>query len=90
MSERRFTEAEWRARDDLRKNWHTFCDCDAFEGRDTFPERMEAAGFIRTRAVTKRDVADDYFAAERGIELGGMLWELTAKGRKVLSQEPRP
>ena len=70
--------------EELRKHWHDFCDCDPFPTREDFPERMEAAGLIRLRPVTRRDVAEDPFAAERGIELGGSLWELTAKGRKAM------
>jgi hypothetical protein len=72
------------ARDDLRKHWHDFCDCDPFEGLDTFAERMEAAGYARLRPVKRSDIQDDPFAAERGIEPGGYLWELTAEGHKAI------
>lgn len=73
------TEAEWRALDDLRKYWDKFTEADAFPGADTFAERMEAAGFAHLRPVTKADL-EESFAAERGIEKGGNLWELTKKG----------
>lgn len=42
--EKRYTEAEWRAIDDLRKNWGAFCDADPFDGAADFSERMLAAG----------------------------------------------
>jgi hypothetical protein len=73
-----------RAAEDLRAHWHDFCDCDYFDGIDTFPERMEAAGLIHARTVTKRDIQDDAFAAERGIEIDGLLWELTEAGAAAL------
>ena len=88
MAERRYTEAEWRAIDDLRKHWGSFCDCDPFEGAADFSERMEAAGFIRLRSVTRDDL-EQAFAAELGIERGGMVWDLTAKGRKALAHLPQ-
>lgn len=81
---KRMTEDEWRDLDDLRKHWHAFCDADPFDGGDTFIERMDARGYARLRPVKKSDLADDPFAAERGIEPGGMLWELTAKGHRAL------
>lgn len=81
---RRSEVLEEMARDELRRNWHRFCDCDSFDGRDTFTERMEALGYVRLRKVRKADVLDEPFAAERGIELGGYLWELTPKGRAAL------
>ncbi len=84
MAEKRYTESEWRDIDDLRKHWHAFCDADPFEGSDTFTERMEARGYIRLRRVTKADLAES-FAAERGIEPGGNVWILTAKGEKIAS-----
>ena len=34
--------------------------------------------------VRKSDVEDDAFAAERGIELGGWMWELSPAGRAAL------
>lgn len=82
--EPRYTESEWRAREDLRANWGAFCDADPFEGADTFAERMEACGFIRLRMVRKSDL-EESFAAERGIEAGGYLWELSKAGRAALA-----
>lgn len=84
MKERRMTETEWRDVDDLRKHWGAFCDCDHFNGADTFIERMEAAGYARLRPVRKADLQTS-FAAERGIESGGNLWELTRKGELALT-----
>jgi hypothetical protein len=83
----RMTEAEWRDIDDLRKNWGAFCDADPFDGRDTFIERMEARGYIHIRPVRKYDL-EKSFSAQRGIEPGGNLWELTAKGRKAIGEKP--
>jgi hypothetical protein len=83
MTEKRYTEAEWRAIDDLRKNWASFCDADPFHGAADFAERMEAAGFIRLRRVTRADL-EQAFAADLGIERGGCVWDLTAKGRRAL------
>lgn len=86
MAEKRYTESEWRTIDDLRKNWGKFCDCDPFDGSADFAERMEAAGFIRLRRVTRDDL-EQAFASELGIERGGSVWDLTAKGRKIYSPE---
>lgn len=86
--EKRLTEAEWRDRDDLRKHWHSFCDADPFPGSDTFAQRMEDRGYARLRRVKLSDIESDPFAAERGIEVGGSLWELTEKGHAAFG-EPR-
>ena len=75
----RLTEAQ-----DLQKNWHSFCDCDPFEGADTFPERMEAAGFIELLPVTDDDL-EQSFAEELGIVPGGSCWNLTPAGRRALT-----
>lgn len=77
----RLTEAEWQDRELLRKHWGAFCDADPVPIPD-FIERMEAAGFVSIRPVRRRDL-EASFAAERGIEAGGMLWELTRKGREI-------
>ncbi len=70
--------------DDLRAYWHLFCDCDLFEGADTFAERMEAAGLIELRDVEQSDIDSVMFASELGIELGGMIWVLTDAGLAAL------
>lgn len=85
--ERVSAEEVEKAKADLKANWHTFCDADPFDGRDTFPERMEDAGLIRCVPVSRAALAES-FAAERGIEKGGMMWELTAKGRRALTPDP--
>lgn len=72
---------------ELAAHWHDFCDADAFDGADTFPERMEAAGLIELVAVTN-EALEDAFAAERGIEPGGMMWQLTPAGRLALEDKP--
>lgn len=74
--------------DDLRKNWMRFCDADPFNGSDTFPERMEAAGLIEFVAVTQ-DALDEPFASERGIEPGGMMWQLTEAGLAAIEKEAK-
>lgn len=76
--------ARQKAADLLLSNWLSFCDADAFPGSDTFADAMEAAGFIELVLVTKGDL-EDAFAAERGIEPGGMVWKLTDAGRVALS-----
>lgn len=81
MSEEKLTEREWRDRDDLRKHWNAFCDAD-FVPED-FIERMEEAGFAQLRPVTRDDLRSSY-AEDRGILKGGMLWDLTPKGRGIL------
>lgn len=63
---------------ELRAYWQAFCDADPCP--DDFQDRMEAAGLIALDSVTDDDL-DDPFAAERGIEPGGQVWRLTAKGR---------
>ena len=68
----------------LRQHWNDFCDADPVP--ENFADDMEAAGLITLRAVTKRDVEDDCFAYERGIELGGSVWVLTDEGRTALAQ----
>lgn len=46
---------------------------------------MEAAGYIELVPVDD-DALDSAFAAERGIEPGGMMWQLTDAGRAALEQ----
>lgn len=82
------TKAEWRALDDFRRHWHAFCDCDPFEGSDTFVERMEASGLIKLRRVTRHDL-ESAFADERGIVRGGYVWDTTCEGRAALEGEGR-
>lgn len=76
------TEKEWRAREDLRRYWDEFCDGDPVP--DDFIETMESAGFATIRSVTRDDLQSD-FAAERGIYKGGSVWDLTPKGRAVIT-----
>jgi len=85
--EQKLTEIEWRDLDDLRENWGAFCSADFFEGSDTFEERMEAAGYIQLIPVEPEDL-DEPFAAELGIEAGGMKWVLTDAGRVAISHRP--
>jgi len=67
----------------LRAYWDARCDADPVP--DGFDEEMEAAGFITARAVTEEDVEEESFAYERGIVLGGLVWELTPEGRAVFT-----
>lgn len=78
------SEREWEARRWLREHWHAFADADIIPvDRDEFTDRLDEFGLISLRKVRKSDL-DVSFAAERGIELGGYLWELTEKGHFVL------
>jgi hypothetical protein len=85
VQEERLTEPEWQDRHDLRQHWADFCNADYHD--DGFIERMEAAGLAHLRNVVVDDL-DEPFAAERGIEPGGMLWELTSLGHAVLARAP--
>ena len=76
--------ARKNAADLLRSNWVSFCDADAFPGIDTFADAMEAAGYIELVPVTK-EALEDSFAAERGIEPGGMMYRLTEAGRAAIA-----
>lgn len=84
VREKKFTEQEWRDIDLLRQYWSAFCDADPVS--HDFSERMEAAGFIKLRAVTQDDL-ERSFASELGIEKGGNLWDLTPAGRAALARE---
>lgn len=77
---------EAAAERELWERWQTFCDCDPFPGSDDFGERMEAAGLLCLRPVTKHDL-DTPFAYEKGIEPGGSVWDLTDAGRLALAQQ---
>lgn len=69
-----------RARE-LREHWNAFCDADPHP--NGFIERMEAAGLATLRDVEPADL-DEAFAAERGIETGGMVWVLTPLGKEAM------
>lgn len=69
----------------LRVFWGEFCDADPVPVE--FLDEMEVAGFVECVPVTA-EALDDVFAAERGIELGGMMWVLTAAGRAALEGSP--
>lgn len=83
---RRMTEEYWRTVNELRMYWGAICDCDVVPiDTDEFMDRAERLGLLRCRKATRRDVDDIAFAAELGIDVGGMLWELTAKGSRELA-----
>lgn len=85
---KRMTEEQWRTIDELRRYWSAICDCDVVPiDTDEFKDRAERLGLIRWRSVTRRDLDATPFAAELGIEAGGMIYALTAKGRKALEPE---
>ena len=72
-------------REHLTTNWDAACDCDwgdVTTETSNFFERQEAAGFAQCVHVTEDDVDGD-FAWERGIEIGGRMWELTPLGLAV-------
>lgn len=46
---------------------------------------MEAAGYIELVPVDD-DALDSAFAAERGIEPGGMMWQLTDAARAAIAK----
>lgn len=81
----KMTEAEWRNLEDLRKHWNDYCDSDPFEGSDTFIERMEQQGYAELVPVTE-EALNESFAAERGIEPGGVMWQLTDAGRAAITK----
>lgn len=77
---------------DLTVNWDAFCEADPlpdWRDQESFPERLEAAGYAEIVAVD-RDALESAFAAERGIYRGGSMWQLTPLGlavRTILEQE---
>ena len=71
------------AKQKLRALWMVFCDADPVP--PGFIEELETAGFARLVPVSK-DALEDSFAAERGIEPGGFMWELTPAGRSALTE----
>ncbi|MDE2447301.1 MAG: hypothetical protein KGO94_14085 [Alphaproteobacteria bacterium] len=75
-----------RAKRVLFRRWNSFCNADNFVGRETFTDRMEKAGLIELVPVDD-DALEESFAAERGIEKGGMMWKLTAAGSAAYESE---
>lgn len=66
--------------EDLTVNWDAFCDADPLpHPREYFPDSLDAAGYAELVPVDD-DALDDPFAAERGIEPGGMMWRLRPIG----------
>jgi hypothetical protein len=59
--------------------WTAFCDGEKHLVPEGFEEQAEKLGLIHFRKVTKSDLQES-FAAERGIEKGGSVWELTPIG----------
>lgn len=60
-------------------------DCEHADEDDL--EAVEAAGLVQWRTATQDDVDDHTFAAEAGIEVGGLLVELTPAGCVLLAQQ---
>lgn len=91
---------EWQARaaiegirvatavDELRRYWGMFCDCCRESIPDDFIERMEAAGLVTCRPVEQDDIDATLFAADLGIEIGGMIWVLTEAGEVAHASPP--
>ena len=69
--------------EELRCYWNAFCDADQYP--EGFEDRMEAAGFAEVTPVTDDDLHQS-FAAERGIERGGMMWCLTDAGHEAFNE----
>ena len=70
----------------LRRHWHSFCDADPLPmSQDEFTDPLEEAGLIEFVAVTKAALQEP-FAAERGIEKGGMMWQLTKAGHTAFKE----
>lgn len=67
----------------LQALWRAFCDADPVPPE--FIDDMEKVGFVQLRSVEDADL-EEAFAAERGIEPGGLLWELTDAGRRALAE----
>lgn len=80
----RLAEAERRDRESLRQHWEGFCDADPVP--EDFIDRMDDAGFVTLRKVTRDDL-NDAFAAGRGIEKGGWVWVLTDLGQQLFQPE---
>ncbi len=59
---------------------YTEADWQLVKDPTTFLEQCEDAGLAECVEVDD-DALDDAFAAERGIEPGGMMWRLTDAGR---------
>lgn len=73
---------ERQAAAELRQHWGAFTVADLVPAG--FIERMEAAGFAELVPVTK-EALEEPFAAELGIEPGGMMWQLTQLGCEALA-----
>ena len=75
-------------KESLRRNWCSFCDCDPLDppdlDRDRFIEQMEQSGLVKMKTATKRDVEDESFAYEKGIEVGAPIWVLTSAGSAAI------
>lgn len=77
----------------FRRYWADFCECDwdridndaCGEGVD-LTDAWEEAGLIYLRPVDEDDL-DDAFAAERGIEPDGNIWDLTEAGRSAPAEQ---
>lgn len=75
----KLTEAQ-RLHEDLLANWDAFSDADPLpHPREDFPECLERQGYAELVPVDD-DALDEAFAWERGIEAGGLMWQLTASG----------
>ena len=76
--------AAMQAEIDLRKNWNSFSEGTQFDGSGDFAERMEAAGLVELRPITKADL--DHFSAMRGHDVGTLWYGLTSAGAHALSE----
>ena len=79
------------APENFARAWNAFCDADYHDigiPYDDFVGHGESNGLFELRAVEPDDL-DDAFAYERGIEIGGSIWELTEKGRELFKGADR-
>lgn len=72
------------ATSELRKHWGDFTDADQVP--EGFIERMEEMGFVELVEVTN-EALEDFLCAERGIERGGLMWQLTEDGRNAYTRD---
>lgn len=73
----------------FRQHWNAFSDADHADCPIDFLDNAEEAGLIELVPVDA-DALDDPFAWERGIERGGMMFQLTAAGHALYLAQATP
>jgi hypothetical protein len=74
--------------EDFAAEWDRFTDCEPTKD-PYFLEKAEKEGLAELVPVTKCALQDP-FAYERGIEKGGMMWQLTPSGLTAYRSVPTP